>query len=107
MKAKYPINSEESFIDPYANYKTGEIVWHTLKKGKIIDIQETANGVTYTVDPAPSGHYGHKRYGVLEKDIHPTDERIEECKKIAPVKTCQGWRMKNSSANSQAARPQG
>ena len=100
MEAKYSINSEELFIDPYDDYRTGETVWFTLKKGKIIDIQETARGVTYTIDPWASGHYGHKRYKVEEKNVRPTENQIEECRKIAPVKTCLGWRAKKTQTKS-------
>ena len=101
MKPKYPINSEEPFLDAYVCHKTGYVQWFTIRRGKVIDQQITKDGVKYTVDPWASGHYGHKRYGVLEKDICPTAERIEECRNIAPVKTCIGWRAKNEALNSQ------
>jgi hypothetical protein len=58
--------------------------------GKVID--HTDSG--YTIDPWASGHYGHKTYNVSEEDIWPTEERLENLKKIAPVKTCKGWKNK-------------
>ena len=104
MNAKYPINSECPFVDQYIpwNREGGHVEYFTIRRGKIIDIQETQEGITYTVDPWASGHFGHKRYNVPEDRICPTEGKIKELRAIASVKTCEGWLSKKSKTNAKA-----
>jgi hypothetical protein len=96
MKEKYSINEEVSFLDTYIFFKRPEhIEYFVLKRGKIIDCVLENETYYYTVDPWASGHYGHKCFKVPENFLNPSEETIENCKKIAPVKSCNGWRDKH------------
>lgn len=90
-KQKYSINEEVPFLEPYVFWITGKLEYYTLKKGMVIDSTFENGNWFYTIDPWVCGHYGHKCYKVPEKFLNPTEETIEECRKKAKVKTCNGW----------------
>jgi hypothetical protein len=97
MKSRplYSINEEVPFLETYINWRTRELIHYTLKKGKVIDSTCEDGEWFYTVDPWVSGHYGHKCFKVPERFLHPIEETIEDCRKNAPVKICNGWKDKH------------
>ncbi len=81
--------SSVRFLDLFAI--DGKPRWWDVIRGVVIDVRHTAEGIRYTIDPAQSGHYGHKRYNIKPEDVEPTQERIEAAAKIAPVKWPRGF----------------
>lgn len=95
--------SSVRFLDLFAI--DGVPRWWDVIRGVIIDVRHTDDGVRYIIDPALSGHYGHKRHNIRPEDVDPTQERLDAAAKIAPLKWPRGFSALPEKPNRSGQQP--